>query len=153
MAIRLTRTDSSIKQNVAKNNDGLYYNKYSEDLPREAIKCRLIFDGTRWKTISPSGSTWTAKGLHVFVVQRGILLISKPRSVPFDPSPIGHLDLAGHQPIEFGGEIKFGCSYNNRGVLLWWNDRTGHFNNPSRPMDPSVVPELPQAEFSPYLSS
>jgi len=80
-------------------------------------------------------------------LQKGSLIASKQKVVVWEPRLIGHVDLARDQPIEFGGEIAFGSSYNARGKLRWWNDQTGHYSDPLRPMNPQVVTQLPIEMF------
>lgn len=121
----------------------LYHNRHPEDSHLPVVCCRLRFIGGRWRTISPTGCRRTAKGIHNFVVQEGVLLVQRPVQRPGMPTPAGHVDLARGEPVEFAGEILFGGRSGRRGVLIYWNDRTGHYHEHGEPMDPRVVPLLP----------
>lgn len=125
----------------------VHVNQYPGDWAIPALKLDLIVKDGRWKTVSPSGVVRTARGHHLFIVQQGRLIVAKGITPLGMPRPIGHIDLAPGDPIEFGGEIRFGASYSARGRLQWWNDRTGHYHDPLRPMDPAIVPMLPRDDF------
>ncbi len=65
--------------------------------------------------------------IPIFVVRLDSkLVLSRPVALNWQPRRVGHIDLADGEPIIFAGEIMFGGSYSGRGVLRWWNDRTGH---------------------------
>jgi hypothetical protein len=126
---------------------GLFENNFPNHPVRPVIKYQLLSRNGRWKTVSPSGRIFTARGRHVFVVQNGLLIVSKEKYPPGFEDSIGHIDLAGGRPIEFGGEIVFGSSRARRGILVSWNDQTGHYCDSHRAMNPDVVPLLPADKF------
>ena len=97
-----------------------------------------------------AGGKFTAKGLHIFVVQQGRLIVSPRKNrAPGEPS-VSHVDLASGEEVEFAGEIRFGGRSSSRGVLQYWNDKTGHYHDSSRSMDPNVVKRLPPECFVRY---
>ena len=60
----------------------VFANNSPEDKPEPAKKFKLVFENDRWKTVNQSASKkFTAKGLHIFVVQMGQLVIAR-RSIP-----------------------------------------------------------------------
>jgi len=61
---------------------------------------------------------------------------------------VSHIDLARGEPIAFGGEIRF-SDHRQRGQILRWNDQTGHYHDPGRPMNPAIVQCLPGELFVP----
>jgi hypothetical protein len=124
-----------------------YVNRYPNEQWTPVERCTLELAGDRWKTVSPTGCRRTARGRHIFVVQNRAILVTRARWLIWSANPIGHIDLARGEAIEFGGEIFFGSSYSGRGVLRKWNDRTGYYFDPSRPMNPRIVPLLPLPLF------
>ena len=90
-------------------------------------------------------------GLHVFIVQPDFeVILSRPLKIGWTDRSVGHIDLAQGKPIIFGGEIKFSGAYRGRGAIRWWNDRTGHYHDLNRPMDPGVITQLPLDLFRPF---
>lgn len=94
----------------------------------------------------------SAEGLHVFVVIEGVLYLSKVRLLA-ECGVVRHINLSGGDPVEFAGEIRFRSKRPGRGRLLYWNDKTGHYNDPARPMDPLIVPQLPIKDFQRFKPS
>ena len=129
----------------------LYKNQYPDHPYGFTVRCDLQFVDGKWRTFSPSGNRRTAKGTHLFVVQNAKLIVGKVRYLVDKGEQVGHIDLAEGGPIEFGGEIRFKSSRNGKGSLLYWNNRTGHYHDPCRPMDPKCVPTLPLSHYKPYL--
>ncbi|CAN5915658.1 hypothetical protein BH23PLA1_BH23PLA1_29400 [soil metagenome] len=130
----------------------LFENNDPSDHPIPALKLILELNNGngRWRTISPSRNIRKARGRHIFVVQRGQLIVGKVAERLGAERPISHIDLVGGDPIAFGGEIKFGGSYGGRGRIRWWNDQTGHYFKQDRLIDPTIVPSLPQELFERY---
>jgi hypothetical protein len=128
----------------------LYHNRFPGEEYLGVSGWRLIQRDARWKVCHGSLQR-TARGLYLFVVlprsDSPILLVHKAKQSTLRGRPVGHLDLAHGGPILFGGQIAFGSSYNARGLLRWWDDRTGHYHDASSPMDPRNVPLLPQSRF------
>lgn len=138
---------SSKESHKRKKRDRRYFNRHPDDPWDFVDRCALEFINGRWRTKTPSDCVRAARGRHVFVVQDGELFLNRVKWLNWRTDPLGHIDLARGEPIEFGGEIMFGGSYSGRGVLRWWNDATGHYHDTSRPMDPRIVPLLPQEQF------
>lgn len=57
---------------------------------------------------------------------------------------VGHIEIARGGSVTYGGEIRFGNGYSNRGKLQWWDNATGHYRVNSS--DRSFVP-LPQEKY------
>jgi hypothetical protein len=128
----------------------VYENKNPGDPTIPATRYTLEHGDGRWKTVSPYGKKFTAKGRHIFVVLDGSLFISRRTIPPGMRRAIGHHDLAQGGPVEFAGEVKFGGRSNQRGIVFYWNDLTGHYHDDRFPMNPEIVPQLPQKLFQPY---
>lgn len=128
-----------------------YDNRFPQDSTIPALKLELFFSAGRWRTKSLAGvTTRTARGRYIFVVQESRLILAKDCKALGMARKVGHIDPADGRGIQFGGEIKFGGSESGRGILRWWNDRTGHYHAPGCPMDPLAVPFLPQVAFVRY---
>ncbi|HWE39215.1 MAG TPA: hypothetical protein VG406_21880 [Isosphaeraceae bacterium] len=127
----------------------LYANKM-DDVAVSTERFSLVCVDGRWKTENARGVRFTAKGIYIFVVQYDRLFIAKRRAHRVTKEPINHIDLAHGKMVQFAGEARFG-SRRRRGMLRIWNDRTGHFYDPKRPMNPGVVPILPRDLFERYL--
>lgn len=129
----------------------LYHNRYPEDLSFSVARQALSqsTDG-RWWLNRFGREPWLAEGTLIFVVQSGLLWVTPHRRLGSTCLPVRHIDLAGGDPVEFAGEIRFGRGKRKRGRMVEWNDRTGHYNDPGRPMDPSVVPQLPAELYRPW---
>ena len=128
----------------------LFANRLPIDPWEPARRFDLIFENGRWKTMSRSGKKFTARGLYIFVVQRERLIISRRITPIGRPDPISHVDLAWGDEVEFAGEARFGAGTTSRGILKYWNDKTGHYHWPDRKMNPEVVRVLPLDCFRPY---
>ncbi|MFI5454990.1 MAG: hypothetical protein ACHRXM_06020 [Isosphaerales bacterium] len=127
----------------------LFANNIPKDLPQAVNKLELIRENDgRWKTKDRLGGKFTAKGLHIFVVQQGRLVLS-PRKSLTGGRPVSHVDLAHGKEVEFAGEIVFGQG-NRKGILEYWNDKTGHYHDGNRSMNPDVVRILPPDRFVRY---
>jgi filamentous hemagglutinin len=109
-------------------------------------KFSIMHDGNRWKTVSSNNSKFTARGLHIFVVQNGEIVISKRRVIRDTGLTVNHIDLACGGNVEFAGEVRF----SERGILKHWNDKSGHYHNSSLPMKPDSVGSFPVDRFRPY---
>jgi len=129
----------------------LFANNTPGDLPQAVNKLELVRENDgRWKTRDRLGGKFTAKGLHIFVVQHGRLIVSPRKIRPAGGSSVSHVDLACGQGLEFAGEVVFGGQSGLKGILKYWNDKTGHYHDHSRSMDPNVVPFLPPDCFVRY---
>ena len=128
----------------------LFANNEPGDLPCSVNKLSLVRVDGRWKTQSAGGTRFTAKGLHIFIVQHGQLVIARRIIGPDRSVVLTHADLADGNDVEFAGEVLFGGRSQQRGIVKLWNDKTGHYHDPSRKMDPMVVPTLPQDRFWRY---
>jgi hypothetical protein len=128
----------------------LFANRLLNDPWEPARRFSLILENGRWRTVSVSGSKFTARGLYIFVVQREQLIISRRITPVGQPDPISHIDLAWGGEVEFAGEVRFGTGTTSRGILKYWNDKSGHYHSPDRKMNPEVVRILPLACFRPY---
>lgn len=122
----------------------LYENRMG-DSAVPTVRFRLICVDGRWKTDNHRGKVYTAKGKHIFVVQNDIMHVTKARENRAANRTVNHVDLACGKPVQFAGEIYF-HSRKKRGILREWNDKTGHYHDEDRPMDESVVPDLPQGK-------
>jgi hypothetical protein len=128
----------------------LFANNEPSGFPCLVNKFSLVCIDGRWKTQDGGGTTFTAKGLHIFVVQAGRLIVAR-RSVRPNQSVVAtHEDIADGNAVEFAGEIMFGGRSRQRGFVKFWNDKTGHYHDPNRKMNPMVVPTLPQDRFVRY---
>ena len=47
--------------------------------------------------------------------------------MPMGGKLIGHIDLARGGDVDYAGEIRFGASRRNRGLLGWWDNSSGHY--------------------------
>lgn len=122
-----------------------YHNLIPQDIWEPKPRFRLRRVGGRWKTIDANGSTRTARGLFLYVVQGGELLVAKSINTLWTGLRIGHIDLARGDDVEYAGEIRFRSGYNSRGTLVVWNNQSGHYL--PRAEDCPIVPHLPQSHF------
>jgi RHS repeat-associated protein len=79
----------------------------------------------KWVTVTHKADgtevVFTANGTYDFVVVNGQVRVIRPQELS------SHTALAGAGPVEYAGTIKFGSSDGNRGTIIFWNNKSGHF--------------------------
>ena len=93
-------------------------------VPVESYAVR--FDGSRgkWVTVSDRGTVRSATGKFIYVVSNGVVRVSR-RLVA--QQAISHQDLTMGEPVDYAGEVQFSGGGGPRGMLRWWNNRSGHY--------------------------
>jgi len=118
----------------------LYYNLFPEDV---AIVTRrtgfaLVHRSGKWVTVTyrKNGDecVFTAKGTYDYVVRNGTIQLIRLQDIS------SHTVLAGEGPVEYAGQMKFGCSRGNRGQLLWWDNGSGHFKPRAEDASQATLP-------------
>lgn len=102
----------------------MFYNHYPEDAPNPIPIIVLREDGGKWVEVT-NDSTRSASGLYNFVCIGGIIYVNKA-SRTFQGSPVGHIDIARGEPVDYAGEVRF-AGRKKRGLLRSWNNRSGHY--------------------------
>jgi len=129
----------------------LFANKFPDDVWHKVRELSLICESGRWKTQNKGASQqFTAKGSYPFVVCQGVLILTSNKIRSSGGGAVSHIDLAHGRDVEFAGEIRFGSGQTTKGMLRYWNDKTGHYYDPIRKMDPRVVTMLPLDCFEKY---
>ena len=126
-----------------------YSNLYPNDLWRPKPRFRLARAGDRWKTVATNGSARTARGLFLYIVEADEIWVVKYINTVIPNLGVGHIDLARGDEVDYAGEIRFRSGYNQRGMIIAWNNRSGHYF--PKPEDRWVVPLLPQSSFEAHL--
>ncbi len=126
--------------------DGKFVNTLEHDLPNPGnlgrAELRQMSSG-RWK-IFDSGGPRTPKGSYSYIVQNGTVYVGTGGMFQ------RHIDIARGNPVEYAGRVTFGAGKTTKGVLIFWNNASGHYiPEPLQPEWGESI-KLPADKFEAY---